>query len=157
MEERIEKMCLSNLNSDENLSDRFHVTLSLDEKIRCLEEIISKLKKVLYVYDKSFEKNSNYNYKVFCGGIMIYVSSSNVLFDGELVNIIVNLNAILTNNFSKNQIKRLVFETINFTQYILSKYTDIKKGKDQKVEEDIKEMNLLKENVRSFYNKHQED
>ena len=126
MEERIEKVCLSNLNSDENLSDRFHVTLSLDEKIRCLEEIISKLKKVLYVYDKSFEKNSNYNYKVYCGGIMIYVSSSNVL-------------------------------TINFTQYILSKYTDIKKGKDQKVEEDIKEMNLLKENVRSFYNKHQED
>ena len=88
---------------------------------------------------------------------MIYVSSSNVLFDGELVNIIVNLNAILTNNFSKNQIKRLVFETINFTQYILSKYTDIKKGTDQKIEEDIKEMNLLKENVRSFYNKHQED
>ena len=30
----------------------FKVVLSINEKIICLEEIVSKLKKVLYVYDK---------------------------------------------------------------------------------------------------------
>ena len=100
----------------------YKVTLSVDEKIKCLDEIIAKLKKILYVYDKSLEPDSTYNYKVYCGGILIYVSSSNFLFDGELVNIVINLNAILTNNFSKNQIKRITFETINFAQYISSKY-----------------------------------
>ena len=31
----------------------YKVTLSVDEKIKCLDEIIAKLKKILYVYDKS--------------------------------------------------------------------------------------------------------
>ena len=75
----------------------FKVVLSINEKIICLEEIVSKLKKVLYVYDKSQEPDSTYNYRVYCGGIMMYVSSSNILFDGELVSIIININAILTN------------------------------------------------------------
>ena len=42
----------------------FKVVLSINEKIICLEEIISKLKKVLYVYDKSQEPDSTYNYRV---------------------------------------------------------------------------------------------
>jgi hypothetical protein len=64
---------------EEELKDtpRFRVNLSLDEKIKCLEEILGKLKKILYVYDKAQEPNSDYNYKIFCGGILIYVSSSN--------------------------------------------------------------------------------
>ena len=97
---------------EEKLQDtsRFFVNLSLDERIKCLEEILSKLKKILYVYDKSQDKDSDYNYKIFCGGILIYVSSSNLLFNGELVNLVVNINAILTNNFDKPQLKRIVFE-----------------------------------------------
>ena len=35
---------------------------------------------------------------------------------------ILNDNAILTNEFSKTQIKRIVFETKNFTEFLLSKY-----------------------------------
>lgn len=100
----------------------FTVSLTLEEKIRCLQEIESKLKKILYVYDKSQEPNSQYNYKVYCGGVLIYVSSSNVLFGGELVSIVVNLNAILTNNFSKAQIKRIVFESKNYAQYLATNY-----------------------------------
>lgn len=105
-----------------NDSQRFHVNLSLDEKIKCLEEILGKLKKILYVYDKSQEPDSGYNYKIYCGGILIYVSSSNLLFNGELVSIVVNINAILTNNFEKGQLKRIVFESINQTEYLLSNY-----------------------------------
>lgn len=109
---------------NETYNDTFKVTLSSNEKIVCLEEIISRLKKILYVYDKSQEPNSNYNYKVFCGGVALYVSSSNTLFDGELVNIVININSILTNRLDKGQIKKLVFESINFANYLLKKYQD---------------------------------
>ena len=54
----------------------------------------------------------------------MYVSSSNVLFDGELVNVVINLNSILTNKLDKGQIKKLVFESINFTNYLLKKYKE---------------------------------
>lgn len=107
---------------NETYNEAFKVTLSSNEKIVCLEEIISRLKKILYVYDKSQEPNSNYNYKVFCGGVALYVSSSNTLFDGELVNIVININSILTNRLDKGQIKKLVFESINFANYLLKKY-----------------------------------
>nr|DAD96854.1 MAG TPA: hypothetical protein [Siphoviridae sp. ct5op20]DAM79978.1 MAG TPA: hypothetical protein [Caudoviricetes sp.] len=109
---------------NETYNETFKVTLSSNEKVVCLEEIISRLKKILYVYDKSQEPNSNYNYKVFCGGVALYVSSSNTLFDGELVNIVININSILTNRLDKGQIKKLVFESINFANYLLKKYQD---------------------------------
>ena len=107
---------------NETYNEIYKVTLSSNEKIVCLEEIISRLKKILYVYDKSQEPNSNYNYEVFCGGVALYVSSSNTLFDGELVNIVININSILTNRLDKGQIKKLVFESINFANYLLKKY-----------------------------------
>lgn len=113
------------------------VMLSLEEKIRCLEEIETKLKKLLYVYDESQKPNSNYNYKVYTGGVLIYVSSSNMLFGGELVNIIVNLNAIMSNNFSKAQIKRIVFESKNYCQYLLTNYRKELDGKDIQTIEDL--------------------
>lgn len=101
------------------------VTLKLSsiEKIQCLREIDSRLKKILYVYEKSMEPNSKYNYKIFCSGLAIYISSSNVLFNGELVNLVVNMNAILTNNFEKSEIKRITFESINFVKHLISVYT----------------------------------
>ena len=107
---------------NETYNETFKVTLSSNEKIVCLEETISRLKKILYVYEKSQEPYSNYNYKVFCGGVALYVSSSNTLFDGELVNIVININSILTNRLDKGQIKKLVFESINFANYLLKKY-----------------------------------
>lgn len=129
---------------EEGLKDtpRFRVNLSLDEKIKCLEEILGKLKKILYVYDKSQEPNSEYNYKIFCGGILIYVSSSNLLFNGELVSVVVNINAILTNNFDKSQLKRIVFESINQVEYMLSEY----KSSLKKIEKDgVKQNSFNKE------------
>ena len=98
------------------------VIFTLEEKIQCLKEIETKLKKILFVYDESQKPDSNYNYKVYTGGVLIYISSSNMLFGGELVSVIVNLNAIVTNNFSKAQIKRIVFESRNLIQYLLKNY-----------------------------------
>lgn len=115
---------INSMNEEnENVND-FHVILSLDEKVKCLEEILNKVKKILYVYDKSLEPDSMYNYKVYINGIMLYVSSSNTLFEGELVSVIVNLNAIATNDFNKSQLKRLVFETRNTLEFMLDSYKD---------------------------------
>lgn len=123
-------------NLEEYDKNKFLITLTNTEKVVCLQEIIKKLKKILYVYDKSLEPNSNYNYKVYCGGVLIYISSSNLLFDGELVNIVVNINAILTNNFSKTQIKKIVFESINYAQYLLSNYNQCKDNQNAQDIED---------------------
>ena len=101
---------------------QFKIDCYEEERKICLEEIVKKLKKILYVYEKSQIPDSKYNYKIYCGGVLIYVSSSNCLFHGELVNIIINLNAILTNNFSKSQIKRIVLESVNYAQYLLKSY-----------------------------------
>lgn len=115
---------INSMNEEnENVND-FHVILSLDEKVKCLEEILNKVKKILYVYDKSLEPDSMYNYKVYINSIMLYVSSSNTLFEGELVSVIVNLNAIATNDFNKSQLKRLVFETRNTLEFMLDSYKD---------------------------------
>ena len=102
----------------ELFDESYRITLSVDEKTRCLEEIITRLKKILYVYDKSLE-NKGYNYKVYCGGVALYVSSSNMLFNGDLVSILVNVNSIMTENLSKPQIKKLVFDSINNAKFLL--------------------------------------
>lgn len=47
------------------------INLSQPEKIQCLKEIHSKLNKILYVYEKSIEPDSTYNYKVYCSGLAI--------------------------------------------------------------------------------------
>lgn len=98
--------------------------LSVQEKLVCLKEINSRLKKILHVYEKSMEPNSKYNYKIYCSGLAIYISSSNLLFDGELVNLIVNMTSILSNTFDKSEIKRITFESINFVNHLISIYTE---------------------------------
>lgn len=100
----------------------FKVVLSNIEKVKCLQEINKRLKKVLYVYEKSKDPESPYNYKIYIGGLMIFVSSSNLLFNGELVNILINLNAIFSNDFNKKEIKKLTFESINYVNYLYDTY-----------------------------------
>lgn len=100
---------------------KIKVVLNHQEKKKCLEEINKKLKKIIYVYEKGLEPESNYNYKIFCESVLLYVSSSNTLFNGELINIVVDLNTILTNEFEKKTIKKLVMEMINNIDYLYNK------------------------------------
>lgn len=119
----------------------FCVQFTTQEKLVCLKEILLRLKKVMHVYEKSLDEYSNYNYKVFCGGILLYVSSSNMMFNGELVNIIVNMNSIISNNFEKSQIKRIVFESKNQIEYLICQYETLlseeKKGPDNIIKKSI--------------------
>lgn len=105
----------------------FKVTFSDEERIKCLKEIISRVNKILYVYDKSMQ-DSKYDYKLFCGGILLFVASSNDLFNGDLLNtditLKVNLNSIISKDLDKAQIKRLVFETKNILDKQLKFYKD---------------------------------
>lgn len=115
-----------NKNQDYVEQGNIKIVLSNIEKIKCLEELIVRLRKILYVYERSQEPNSNYNYRVYCGGVAMYISSSNTLFNGELVSIVVNMTSILNNQLDKPQIKKLVFDSINYAQYLLSSYKDEK-------------------------------
>ena len=112
----------------EKLENNFKIVLSLDEKIKCLEELVVRLKKILYVYDRSLEPDSKYNYRIYCGGVAMYISSSNYLFNGELVSVVVNMTSILNNKLEKTQIKKLVFDSVNYVEFLLSSYKDKKKS-----------------------------
>ena len=104
----------------EKIENNFKIVLSLDEKIKCLEELVVRLKKILYVYDRSLEPDSKYNYRIYCGGVAMYISSSNYLFNGELVSVVVNMTSILNNKLEKTQIKKLVFDSVNYVEFLLS-------------------------------------
>ena len=112
----------------EKIENNFKIVLSLDEKIKCLEELIVRLKKILYVYDRSLEPDSKYNYRIYCGGVAMYISSSNYLFNGELVSVVVNMTSILNNKLEKTQIKKLVFDSVNYVEFLLSSYKDKKEA-----------------------------
>ena len=112
----------------EKIENNFKIVLSLDEKIKCLEELVVRLKKILYVYDRSLEPDSKYNYRIYCGGVAMYISSSNYLFNGELVSVVVNMTSILNNKLEKTQIKKLVFDSVNYVEFLLSSYKDNKES-----------------------------
>ena len=112
----------------EKIENNFKIVLSIDEKIKCLEELVVRLKKILYVYDRSLEPDSKYNYRIYCGGVAIYISSSNYLFNGELVSVVVNMTSILNNKLEKTQIKKLVFDSVNYVEFLLSSYKDKKES-----------------------------
>lgn len=112
----------------EKIENNFKIILSLDEKIKCLEELVVRLKKILYVYDRSLEPDSKYNYRIYCGGVAMYISSSNYLFNGELVSVVVNMTSILNNKLEKTQIKKLVFDSVNYVEFLLSSYKDKKES-----------------------------
>ena len=112
----------------EKIENNFKIVLSIDEKIKCLEELVVRLKKILYVYDRSLEPDSKYNYRIYCGGVAMYISSSNYLFNGELVSVVVIMTSILNNKLEKTQIKKLVFDSVNYVEFLLSSYKDKKES-----------------------------
>ena len=99
--------------------DNLAVILSQKEKLECLNEVIKKLKKIIYVYEKSQEENATYDYKIFIRSLIFYVSSADNLFEGKLINIIINLNSIAINDFNKKQLKSIVFDMLNHAEYLL--------------------------------------
>ena len=115
--DRIVAKANGNITEDDN----FKIIFTPEEKIRCLSEIIKKNKKILQVYEQSLNPETNYNYKVYVHGLALFISASNELFNGELVNLIVNLCSILQNDLDKPEIRKIVFENVNYATYLLEK------------------------------------
>ena len=105
--------------------DVSQILLSNNEKIICLKDIRKRIVKSLYVYDQNQIPNSNYDYKIYIHGLLLYVASSNNLFNGELVSIIVNLNSILSNDFEKKQFKKIILECKNFIDYQIKQLEEV--------------------------------
>lgn len=112
---------LARANGDITEDNNFKIIFTPEEKIRCLNEIIRKNKKILYVYEQSLKPDSNYNYKMYVHGLVLFISTSNELFNGNLVSLIVNLCSILQNDLDKAEIRKLVFENTNYATYLLEK------------------------------------
>lgn len=95
------------------------VELTKEEKDICLKDIRRRIVRSIYVYEQSMTEDTGYNYKIYIHSLMLFVSSSNYLFNGELVSLIVYLNSILQNEFDKKQFKKIIFECKNYIDYLL--------------------------------------
>ena len=95
------------------------VELTKEEKDICLKDIRRRIVRSIYVYEQSMMEDTGYNYKIYIHSLMLFVSSSNYLFNGELVSVIVYLNSILQNDFDKKQFKKIIFECKNYIDYLL--------------------------------------
>jgi len=107
------------MNNTETKDSSIKPCLTMEEKLKCLKEIRTRNKRILYVYEKSLIPNSEYNYKVYLNGLIWFVSSANKLFEGDLVKVKVNLYTIVENNFGKDVIKKIVHENTNFINYMI--------------------------------------
>ena len=94
----------------DQMSFNCELTWSTEEKLFCLSEIDKRLKRILFVYERSLIDES-YNYKAYVYAVILYVASVKNLFGCELTNVIVNLNSLYMNDFEKTQIRKLVLES----------------------------------------------
>ena len=44
---------IDTIDTNSVVDNPYQVVLTLEEKVKCLEEILAKVKKILYVYDKT--------------------------------------------------------------------------------------------------------
>ena len=106
------------------LMDDVKLILSKDEKIICLLDIKKKLKKIIYVYEKTLE-DTKYDYKVYVKGLLYYVAASNNLLNDSLTSIIIDLNSILLHDFNKRELKSIVFGAMNTIDHMLKKENEV--------------------------------
>lgn len=95
------------------------LSLSEEEKNFCLKDINKKIIRCLYVYEQEEKGVKNYDYKTYLESVMLYIHSSNQLFDGVLMNIIVNLNILKENDFNKEKFKKIIFECKNYIDFLI--------------------------------------
>lgn len=103
----------------QNKVNQLNLKLSEKEKLFCLKDINKKLIRCLYVYEQEKENVEDYDYKNYLESIILYVHSSNQLFDGILMNVIINLNTLKENDFNKEQFKKIIFECKNYIDFLI--------------------------------------
>ena len=102
-----------------NANKQLNIILSEKEKKFCLQDINKKILRCLYVFEQEQKGMENYNCKDYLESVILYVHSSNQLFDGILMNIIVNLNTLKENDFNKEKFKKIIFECKNYIDFLI--------------------------------------
>lgn len=100
------------------MEEKFVVALTPEEKIRSMEDASKKIIRILHVYEKSLE-DVNYNYRAYVYAVIIFISSCNDLVDYDLTEVIVQLHSLLSNDFDKRQIRKIVLECRNIVESLL--------------------------------------
>lgn len=103
----------------ENKENKLKLNLSENEKIFCLKDINKKIIRCLYIYEQEQKGVENYNYKNYLESVILYIHSSNQLFNGILMNVIVNLYILKENDFKKDLFKKIIFECKNYIDFLI--------------------------------------
>lgn len=97
------------------------LVLSVSGKRKYLEKLIGKMIKVLHLVQE--ESQTGNSPKPFIFGQLVELNSANQLFDNELIEIIIKLNAVY-NNYATvpfSETKKLIFEIKNKINYLLER------------------------------------
>lgn len=99
--------------------DTNKLLLSVEAKRKYLERLIGKMIKILHLIEE--EKQTKNSPRAFIFGQLCEVNSANILFDNDLVEIIVKLNWVYYNYETEDfkEVRRQIFEIKNNINYIL--------------------------------------
>lgn len=103
------------------MSNENKLILSSKAKKTYLSSLIGKMLKILHLIEE--EKEKGYSPEPFIIGQLFEMNSANILFDGELVSIIIKLNGI-RENYTKmpfTEIKKQIFEIKKIIQFLIKK------------------------------------
>jgi hypothetical protein len=91
------------------ITGMFNLNCSKKSKLIYIDELINKIFKILGL----FEDNDNIIPIIYLNGLIMNINSANELFDGELINLIIKLNILITNKLNHKELRKIIFECIN--------------------------------------------
>lgn len=104
---------------------RNRIIISQDAKKVYLTSLIGKMLKVLHLAEE--EKETGFSPLPFIAGQLFEINAANVLFEGELINIIVKLKGIYDGyaDLSFEKIKKQIFEIKRIINSMLKKFEEV--------------------------------
>ena len=91
------------------------------QRLTALKHIMSKITRILYVYERSLA-DANYHYRSYVYSVIMYISSCNTILDDYLVDVIINLNNLLINDdLSKKEIRKIVLDARKMIEVLIEK------------------------------------
>lgn len=101
--------------------NQFTLTITNKEKIIYLENLKGKIFKLLPLS----EENNNIVPIIYLSGLLMNINSSNQMFNGILIDLLIQLNEITFVNSNHKQIRKIVLESLNMVSQLID---NIKKG-----------------------------
>lgn len=96
-------------------NNEFSITISDKEKIIYLENLKGKIFKLLPLY----EQDNNIVPIVYLNGLLMNISSSNQMFDGLLIDLLVKLNEIRIIKLNHAQLRKIILESLDMVDILV--------------------------------------